>query len=219
MSRQRKREEIEAKYKWRLEDIYVSEESWEEDYSTVKTLLKEIGGLQGKLASSAETLLKVLQLSDQLERKAEKLYVYARMRRDENNALSRYQALFDRAESLSIEASGATAFMVPEILDIPEERLQGFLHTNKELAVYNHYFEEILRQKEHILSDKEERLLAMAADLSMASGNIFAMLNNADIKFPFIKDEAGEEVELTKGRYARFMESPDRRVRDAGMGF
>ncbi len=213
MSRQRKREEIEAKYKWRLEDIYVSEESWEEDYSTVKTLLKEIGGLQGKLASSAETLLKVLQLSDQLERKAEKLYVYARMRRDENNALSRYQALFDRAESLSIEASGATAFMVPEILDIPEERLQGFLHTNKELAVYNHYFEEILRQKEHILSDKEERLLAMAADLSMASGNIFAMLNNADIKFPFIKDEAGEEVELTKGRYARFMESPDRRVR------
>jgi len=81
------------------------------------------------------------------------------------------------------------------------------------LALYKHYMEEILRQKEHILSPEEERLLAMSGDLAMASNNIFTMLNNADIKFPMIKDEAGVEVELTKGRFGSFMESPDRRVR------
>jgi oligoendopeptidase F len=84
---------------------------------------------------------------------------------------------------------------------------------NEQLKIYEHYFDELMRQKPHILSEKEERLLAMAADLSMASGNIFSMLNNADIKFALIKDEEGKELELTKGRYGRFMESSDRRVR------
>ncbi|MFY9120558.1 MAG: oligoendopeptidase F, partial [Syntrophomonadaceae bacterium] len=93
------------------------------------------------------------------------------------------------------------------------EQVKEYEETEPELAVYAHYFDELFRQKEHILSEKEERLLAMSADLSSASNNIFTMLNNADIKFPHIRDENGQEVELTKGRYGRFMESRDRRVR------
>lgn len=210
----KKRSEIENKYKWNLEAIYSGEHVWEDDFQAVKGLLEQIVGLQGTMGESAEALLKVLQLSDQLGRKSEKLYVYARMRRDENNANAVYQGLFDRAESLSVEASSATAFIVPEILTIPEADLQAFLQQKQELTVYKHSLDEILRQKEHILSAQEERLLAMAADLSMASHNIFTMLNNADIKFPVIKDEEGNEVELTKGRYGSFMESSNRQVRE-----
>lgn len=210
----KKRAEIDNKYKWNLEAIYSNENLWEEDFLTVRKLVAEIVALQGTMAQSAEALLKIMQLSDELGRKSEKLYVYARMRRDENNANSVYQGLFDRAESLSVEVSSATAFIVPEILTIPEENLKTFLQQNQELAIYKHSFDEILRQKEHILSAQEERLLAMAADLSMASHNIFTMLNNADIKFPVIRDEEGNEVELTKGRYGSFMESSHRQVRE-----
>lgn len=209
----KKREEIDDKYKWNLEAVYPDEKLWEEDFQTVRNLVKEIVGLQGTMGQSAEALLKVFQLSDELGRKAEKLYVYARMRRDENNASHIYQALFDRAESLGVEANSATAFIVPEILTIPEDKLYSFVKENQELAVYKHSIDEIVRQKAHILSAEEERLLAMAADLSMASSNIFTMLNNADIKFPIIKDEEGKEVELTKGRYGGFMESSNRQVR------
>ncbi len=209
----KKRDEIEGEYKWKLEDIYAGEQMWEDEFLEVKALAAELAGLQGTLGESAAAMLKVFKLHDSLGRKNEKLYVYARMRRDENNADPHYQALFDRIESLSVQIAGMTAFIVPEILAVPEASLEAFLASDTELQVYKHFLEEILRQKAHILSASEERLLAMAADLSMAAGNIFTMLNNADLKFPQIKDENGEDVELTKGRYTSFMESPDRRVR------
>lgn len=210
----KKRDEIDDKYKWDLAKIYPDEELWEEDFKNLQQLIGQIAALQGTMTGSAEALLKVLRISDDMGRISEKLYVYARMRRDENNANAVYQGLFDRAESLSVEASSAAAFIVPEILTIPEKDLQNFLKQNQELTVYKHSLDEILRQKEHILSAQEERLLAMAADLSMASHSIFTMLNNADIKFPVIRDEHGNEVELTKGRYGSFMESSDRQVRE-----
>ena len=210
----KKREEIDNKYKWDLEKIFENETIWEDDFKKLQQMIGQIAALQGTMAESPEALLKVMQTSDDMGRIAEKLYVYARMRRDENNANHIYQALFDRAERLGVEANSASAYIVPEILTIPESDLKKYMQENKDLAVYQHALEEILRQKEHILSAPEERLLAMAADISMASSNIFTMLNNADIKFPVVKDEEGNEVELTKGRYGSFMESPNRQVRE-----
>ncbi|HWQ75199.1 MAG TPA: oligoendopeptidase F [Syntrophomonas sp.] len=212
--RTKKREEIEDKYKWKLEKIYTSETVWEDDFKKLQQMIKEVAALQGTMAESAEAFLKVMKVSDDMGRIAEKLYVYARMRRDENNASHVYQALFDRAERLGVEANSAAAYIVPEILTIPEDKLNEFIQQNQELAVYRHALEEILRQKEHILSAPEERLMAMTADISMASSSIFNMLNNADIKFPVVKDEDGNEVELTKGRYGSFMESSNRQVRE-----
>ncbi len=212
--RTKKRDEIDHKYKWDLAKIYPDVALWEEDFATLQHMTETIAALQGTLAESAEALLKVLRTSDDLSRISEKLYVYARMRRDEDNANHSYQALFDRAERANVEASSAAAFIVPEILTIPEEELHQYMQDNQDLAIYRHALEEISRQKEHILSIPEERLLAMAADISMASSNIFTMLNNADIKFPVIKDEEGHEVELTKGRYGSFMESANRQVRE-----
>lgn len=213
MSQIKKRSEIESKYKWKLENIYLDNQAWQADYAKVEGLIKEISTKDGSLANSAADLLGVLSLTDELGIIAEKLYVYARMRRDEDNALNEYQVLYDKAESLIIKVNSATSFIVPEITNIPEEKISDFINENSDLAVYNHFLRELFRQKKHVLSAKEERILANVADISQAPTNIFMMLNNADIKFPFIKDEKLNELELTKGRYGSFMESDDRRVR------
>lgn len=209
----RKREDIAEEYRWQLEDIYKNQDEWEKDFNRVKELIEQIGPYQGRVGESAETLKQVLEILNEMQRKGDNLYVYSRMRRDEDNSNAEYQTLFDRAEGLSVQSSSAVAFVVPELLAMSREQVKEYEKAEPELAVYAHYFDELFRQKEHILGEKEERLLAMSADLSSASNNIFTMLNNADIKFPHIRDENGQEVELTKGRYGRFMESRDRRVR------
>lgn len=209
----KKRREIPEEYRWKLEDVYSGGEGWEADFKRVKQLIQEIEPYQGKVGDSASTLLAVLELLNEMQRKSDKLYVYSRMRRDEDNANSEFQTLFDRAEGLGVQANSAVAFVVPELTALTREKVIEFEQAEPQLAVYRHYFDDLFRQKEHILSEKEERLLAMSADLSSASANIFTMLNNADIKFPNIHDEQGREVELTKGRYGRFMESRNRQVR------
>ncbi|HJV44571.1 MAG TPA: oligoendopeptidase F [Bacillota bacterium] len=208
-----KREELDDKFKWNLEDIYESNESWEADFSKVKKLLPRLEQYKGKLSESAKSLQECLNIKQEISLLMEKLYVYSRMRRDENNANHVYQALTDRASSLSVQVGSATSYIVPEILTIPEEKLKAFVHDDKDLALYGFYFEELFRQKQHVLSADQEELLAQAGELAGAPGNIFRMLNNADLKFPKVKDDEGDEVELTHGRYIQFMESDDRDVR------
>ncbi len=209
----RKRQDIAEEYRWQLEDIYPNQDEWENDFSRVQELIKQIGTYQGRVGESASGLKQVIEILNEMQSKGDNLYVYSRMRRDEDNSNAQYQTLFDRAEGLGVKANAAVAFVVPELLAMTREQVKEYEKAESVLAVYAHYFDELFRQKEHILSEKEERLLAMSADLSSASNNIFTMLNNADIKFPNIRDENGQEVELTKGRYGRFMESRDRRVR------
>ncbi len=209
-----KREELDSKYKWKLEDIYGSDEAWEEDFKRIRLLSSDMAAFKGTLGKSADDLLRCLKLSDDMLSLNDKLFVYARMRRDENNANPVYQALTDRAMALSTEVYAAVSFIVPEIISIDEQVLKGYFEANAGLKLYTQYFAEILRQKPHILSEREEELLALSGELAHAPADIFTMFNNADIKFPFIKDENGEEVELTKGRYIKFLESGDRRVRE-----
>ncbi len=209
-----KRDEIEARFKWNLQDIYNDDAAWENDYEQMKTMLLKAAQLQGTLGQSGPQLLSALQQIESIDRRGEKLVVYAKMRRDENNADNRYQALYDRAETLMIEAGSTMSFVTPELTEISQEILNQFMEECEDLKLYRHMFDEIFRQKEHVLSQPEEKILAQSADLSLAAGNIFTMLNNADIKFGMIRDENGQEVELTKGRYGRFMESHDRRVRE-----
>lgn len=208
-----KRQEISAEFKWKLEDIYNDITLWEQDFKTVKELAARIQGLKGTLAESGQKLLECLKKSDELLSLNDKVFVFARMKRDENNGDATYQALTDRASSLATEVFAAISFIVPEMLDIPEETLKSYVKSDKDLELYQFVIEESLRQKEHILSDKEEQILAMSAEISDTSGDVFTMYNNADIKFPYIKNEKGEEVEVTKGRYVAFLESKDRRVR------
>lgn len=208
-----KRNEIPEKYKWNLEDIYSDDSLWEQDFKLVREMMSEMDSYRGRLGESAGVLLDALRLKDRLQEVIEKIYTYARMRKDEDNADSACQALADRAEGLNTIAMTALSFMVPEILELPAQTLERFADENPELAVYRFALDELLRQKPHTLSPAEEKIIARAGDVAAAPAGIFRMLNNADMTFPAIADEEGKEVEVTHGRYARLMESRDRRVR------
>ncbi len=208
-----KREEIPDQYKWRLNEIYPSREEWEKDFQRLKSLIREIEECQDRFLDSASDLLAILELKDRLGRSLDKLFVYARMHKDENNADAVFQALTNRIQALATEAGSALSFLVPALVQFPPDRLNAFLNEQPGLALYRRFFDEIYRQKEHVLSASEERILAESGEVADAAGSIFGMLDNADLKFPNILDESGEEVELTKGRYSRFLESKDRRVR------
>lgn len=208
-----KRSEIPAEYKWRLEDLYATDSLWEEDVEKIRAMMEQIRSRQGTLSQSGKNLLDVLVLQDELSKLLDRVYVYAHMRRDEDNTRSFYQALSDRASSLATQVSSAISYIQPEILAIPTETLERFLAEEPGLQHYRFYLDEMIRQKPHTLSAAEEAILADADEMASAPSVIFTMLNNADMKFPMIRNEQGEEVELTKGRYIQFMESPDRRVR------
>jgi oligoendopeptidase F len=207
------RDSIDPKYKWNINDIYANDEAWEADFNRVRPMAAELGASKGTLKTSAGALLGALKLQDGLSLVMENLFVYARMKRDEDNANSLYQALTDRCGALGSEIEASLAFMTPEILNIPKTTLKRFLAGEKDLKTYKRYLSEITRQKEHILPEREEEILALSSEASGAAHDIFTMLNNADIKFPVIKDERGKDVELTKGRYSTFLEGSDRRVR------
>ena len=209
-----KRDEIEEKFKWRLEDIYPNDEAWEADSKEVRVFNEGISKFKGTLAESPQRLLACLRFCDKMLSLNDKLFIYARMRRDEDNTNPKYQALTDRAMAMNTEAYAAVSFIVPEIISIPEETLSSYMESFEGLHMYKQYISEIMRQKKHILSESEEQLLALASEMANAPSDIFTMFNNADIKFPFIRDEEGNEVELTKGRYIKFLESNDRRVRE-----
>lgn len=208
-----KRDEIDEKFKWNLNDMYPSLDKWENDFKTVKQLMGEIVKFKGTLSQNPETLLECLKLSNEMMALNDMIFVYARMKRDEDNGVSTYQALADRASTLFTEVYASTSFIVPEITSIPTEKIDNFINSCEGLKVYRQFFNEILRQKEHILSEKEEELLALSSEMAGTARDVFTMFNNADLKFPFIKDENGEDIELTKGRYTKFLESQDRRVR------
>lgn len=193
--------------------MYSSTDQWEEDYRWVKDNLSSLEEYRDKLGDSAENLLGGLRAYTDLMEKVEKLFVYARMRKDQDNANTDSQGLLDRAQSLVVQYDSATSFLVPEILRNPEEKLNGYVEVSKGLKPYRHFLGDIMRKKDHILSAREEKILAMAGEVAAAPEQIFSMIDNADMRFPDITNEDGQKVQLTHGRYIQFMESRDREVR------
>ena len=208
------RNEIDDKFKWNLEDIYNTDEDWERDFSKVSSMLKKLEDYKGDLVSSSARLYQGIKLIMDIEEIISRLYAYSHMRQDENTTDQTYQALHNRAQGLYNEVSSAISFMVPEIITLSEGQIEEFLSENKELKLYRHLLKNILRKKDHFLSAQEEKLLAMAGEVTQGPSNIFGMLNNADLSFPIIKNEKGEEVRLTHSRYIDFMKSKNRNVRE-----
>lgn len=214
-----KRSEVDKRFTWAIEDLYASDELWQEEYNRIKDMLPRISEYQGKLSESAETLLGYLKLSDELYQLMERVYVYANQKNHEDTANPVYQDLSSKAGTLYVQLSSATAFATPEILSIPEEKLKQYIQECEGLRLYEFYLQDIIRIKPHVLSAEMESLLASAGEVTEAADNIYSMFNNADIKFPEIIDENGESVRITHGRFVKLLESRDRRVRkDAFMG-
>ena len=210
-----KRSEVPEALRWKLEDIYPTDRAWEADFAAAKEALPRMGTFRGTLGRSPQSLLACLKARDDLGILLGKLVVYATMRSHEDTANPAYQALADRASSLSVQASEVQSFIVPEILALPEGTLKDFQDREPGLAPYRFTLSELLRQKAHILSPSEEALLAGMGEVLNVPDNAFSMLTNADLKFPRIPDETGRKVELSEERYAKFLRSPDRKVREA----
>lgn len=208
-----KRSEVPQRYTWDLTTMYPTNDDWERDYQQVQTLLPGLDAFRGALGRSAGDLLNCLQLRDRIGNLVERLLVYARMRRDEDNTNNYYQGLSDRGMTLYTRAASATSFVVPEILSLPADTLQQFLAELPDLQVYQHYLNDLMRQKAHVRSPEVEELLAEAGEVGRAPNDVFSMLYDADLKFPEVTDEQGNRIELTKGRYLRLIESRNRAVR------
>ncbi|MFK2825807.1 oligoendopeptidase F [Bacillus sp. B190/17] len=208
------REEVQPELTWRLEDIFENDSVWEEEFKQVKQLSEQAKTYQGTLGESAEHLFRFFTYQDELLERMGKLYTYSHMRYDQDTTNSHYQGMDDRAKNLYTQIASALSYATPEILAIDEAKLKQFVAEYEGLKIYRQAIEEINLQRPHVLSAAEENLLAQASEVTSASSNTFGMLNNADLEFPVIKDENGEDVQITHGRYIQFLESSDRRVRE-----
>ncbi|HML34645.1 oligoendopeptidase F [Sporomusa sphaeroides] len=206
------REQLQAEYKWQVENIYANEQLWQADFDKVKNALPGITEYKGTLSQTPAKLAACLKLRDEINILAGKLFAYARLHRDENSANAKYQALVGKTEGLLAETSAATAFIEPEILAISDDMLAAF-RREQSLAEYSFYFDNLIRQKQHVLSPAEEEILSRSAEATQASENIFNMLAHADMKFPDITGEDGQKITLSEGRYRSLIMSADRRVR------
>ncbi len=205
------RHNIPVEYTWNLESVYPTPEAWEEDFNTLDGLLKPILALKGKLANAA-TLAELFRAEDKLYVLIERLMSFAHHREDENTGDSVNQARQQRMMAKYAEIGGLTAWTTPEILSQPLETLEAWRDA-AELADYKRTMTVLIRQKPHVLSDKEETLLSMAAEIFRNPNNTFGYLTNADMKFPDVEVQNGKKQPLTNGRYVTFLESKDRNVR------
>ena len=209
----KKRCEVDPADCWRLEDIYGTDEAWEADVRKVEAEMEAFSGFAGTLEDGAEVFLRVLQKQEEMERRVEKVYVYANMRWHEDTANGRYQEMAGRSGLLLSQVSDALAFLEPEILSMPEAVLTGYMASCEALKLYERLISEIRRQKEHVLSAEMEAMLAKAQGMADAPQQIFMNFNNADLKFGEITGEDGQPVEVTHGSYGVLLKSKDRRVR------
>ncbi|MHC5279033.1 oligoendopeptidase F [Listeria kieliensis] len=208
------RNEVPEELTWDLTTIFPSDEAFEKEFKEIQELSKQSEQFKGTLGDSADALLRALKFRDALFDRLEKLYVYAHLKLDQDTADATYQGMNSRAGSLITQVITGLSYFDPKILSIEETRLKAFLNENKELELYKHVLEELNLSRPYILSEKEEAILANAGEVLGSSSNTFSTLNNADLKFPVIRDENGNEVEITHGRYGKLLESSDRRVRE-----
>lgn len=209
----RQRSQIPQEYKWDIEDMYASREEWEQDVMKSMELGRQFRAFSGHLGESGSGLLAAMQARDDLWQTAEKVYVYARMKRDEDNRVAESQAMTDKAQSMLARISAETAFFTPELLEVSRATIDEFMEHTEGLRIYEHVFDELFREKEHVLTKAEENILAQMSEITSATNDIFSMINDADIKFGSIEDEDGQRVEVTHGTYIGLMQSHDRQVR------
>jgi oligoendopeptidase F len=199
------RADIEEKYTWKLSELYPSEADWEKDFQAAEALIGRAADFVGRLGDSPDILFECLETRTRLGVTCANLYQYAKLSQDLDNRVSKYQELSNRAAMLASRGSAAYSFVEPELLAVSDDRLLDFGRRFPRTDLYDFY----------IRSTEVEELLAQSVMMAQGPDTIFSLLDDADLKYPVITDERGAEVRLTKERYAKFMESPDRRLRRA----
>jgi len=212
MNELKKREEIKEEFKWKVEKIYTNIEAWEKDFQELKSEAIKLKDYSGKL-TNGEIILEYFKVNEKISRKAENLYVYAHLKSDEDTSNPIYQSLMSKIDIYMAEFASYTAFFVPEILSLEDKFIKAEMDRIEELKGFEFLIDDILKEKPHILSKEMEELLAAASDCLDAPSAIHNILTNADMTFEKIKDEEGNDVELTEGNYSSFIKSKNKTVR------
>ena len=209
----RQRHEIPVEDTWKTEDLYATDEAWEQELATLEDDRKELVAFAGRLAESPETLYAYLEKMEQVNAKAELLANYCMRKADQDTRVSSYQAMQGKCMSVLVGLEAACSFETPEVLAISDEKLEKFYADLPKLERYRRYLTDARRRKDHILSPAEEKLLAAAGEMSGAARRISSTFGNADIKFPDAVDSKGEKHPLTSGTFIACEESADRELR------
>ena len=208
------RSEIPAEYKWNTDRIYKTTDEWNTDFEQIKALLPVAEKYRGHLKDGADVFYDAFLYQEKLSRLIDRVYLFASMKRDEDNTDTVYQELKGRIQALLTETETVLSFFSPELMALPEEILERYI-SDLRIKPYEKSIRDTLRYRSYILSEREEELIALAGDVTDTAAEVFSMLNNADLEFPQVPDGNGNMVELSHGNYIPLMESNDREVRRA----
>ena len=205
--------DIPEKDKWAIEDIYPTNAAWEQDLAKARGFAEKIASYKGLLSTDSAKLLEYLRLDDDMTVVLEALVNYAQRRNDEDTRDAKYQDMVSRMEMLFVDISGASAFVTPELLSIDDETMERFFREQPEMELYRLCIDRVRRRRAHILSEAEERIMALTGEMTGSPDNIFSMFNDADLKFPDATDKDGNKHQVTHGSYIPLMHSNDRELR------
>lgn len=208
------REEIDNKYKWDIDSIYSNKNDILKDKEKIDGLLNDIIKVKGSITKTGENLYLVLSLSDEVEKLTGKIVTYTFMKRDEDNGNTNGQDLAGFGEKLSVEVNSKLSFIVPEILSNKDEEILSLVKGYDGLKLYENFLKELIRKREIILSEKEEKILSEVEEIASSFENIYKMLSYVDLKYPKIKDKNNKEYELNDSNYSSFIRSEDRVLRE-----
>lgn len=207
------RSDIPEKDKWAIEDMYPTDEAWEQDLVKAKEMPAKIASYKGLLCKDSAKLLEYLKADDDMTVLLENLINYAQRRNDEDTRDAKYQDMVSRLEMLFVDISGAAAFVTPELLSIDDETMERFFKEQPEMELYRLCIDRVRRRRAHVLSEAEERIMALTGEMTGSPDNIFSMFNDADLKFPDATDKDGNKHQVTHGSYIPLMHSNDRGLR------
>jgi len=208
------RSELRREDTWALEDLYADVAAWEADLEQFRSLTAHIPDFKGKISQQSESLLAYMRLSEKLSVLCDSLANYAQRKSDEDTRISENQALVSRLMAALTETGELSDFEAPELLSIPDERMEQFYRELPELELYRRHFDRIRRKREHILDAEGEKLLASAGELTQLPENVYGLFNNADLVFPDVTDSKGERHPLSQGNYIALLQSSDRTLRE-----
>lgn len=208
------RKDMDPRFTWDFTAMFASDEAWEAEIAALNAETDGIDKIKGTLGSSAKALKSGILAVQAIAERLERAYIYAMLHKSADGGEPKYQAMDGKAMNIYVKFSMACAFIEPEILAIPEEKLNTYM-ASSDMDVIRFYVSHICRMRAHTKDESTERLLAQMGDLAQTPQDAYEMLTNVDLELPLIKDEDGKEQRLTQGNFGVFRESRDRAVREA----
>lgn len=207
------RADVPEKDKWAIQDLFATDDDWRAALAKAKEFIPRITAFRGRLAESGAVLLSFFRLDDEISLAFDALVHYAQRRSDEDTRVAAYQEMVSQVTRFAVEIQSAAAFETPELLAISDEDMNRLYAEAPELELYRLNIDRIRRRREHVLSDKEEAILAAAGEMAASPDDIYSMLNDADLKFPDAVDKDGNKHPVTHGTFIPLMQSYDRVLR------